>query len=220
MDKNEIKAFIARRTAQELSDGDVVNLGIGIPTLIPNYLPDNVRIIMQGECGMADAGPTPSPEEADPEHVVDAGGRPASVNKGGSFFDSATSFSMIRGGHVDATILGALQVDTEGNLANWIIPGKMIPGMGGAMDLVVGAKKVIVAMEHTAKGNPKILKKCTLPLTAVNCVNMIITEMGVMEVTDKGLVLTEYNPEFSIDDIKAATEAELIVSENIKKIVF
>ena len=219
MDKNEIKGYIAKRTAQELSHGDVVNLGIGIPTLIPNYLHESVRIIMQGECGMLDAGPTPSPEEADPEHVVDAGGRPASVKTGGAFFDSATSFGMIRGGHVDATILGALQVDQEGNLANWIIPGKLVPGMGGAMDLVVGAKKVIVAMEHTAKGNPKILKKCTLPLTAVKCVNMIITEMGVMEVTDKGLVLTEYNPEFTIDEIKAATEADLIISPDIKKIV-
>ncbi len=220
MDKNEIKAFIAKRTALELSDGDVVNLGIGIPTLIPNYLPEGVNIILQGECGMLDAGPTPTPREAHPRHGVDAGGWPASLKKGGAFFDSSTSFGMIRGGHVDTTILGALQVDEKGNLANWIIPGKMVPGMGGGMDLVVGAKKVIVSMEHTVKGNPKILKECTLPLTAVNCVDLIITEMGVMEVTDKGIVLTEYNPEFTLDEIKAATAADLIISPDLKKIVF
>ena len=220
MDKNEIKAFIAKRTALELSDGDVVNLGIGIPTLIPNYLPEGVNIILQGECGMLDAGPTPTPEEADPRHVVDAGGWPASLKVGGAFFDSSTSFGMIRGGHVDTTILGALQVDEKGNLANWIIPGKMVPGMGGGMDLVVGAKKVIVSMEHTVKGNPKILKECTLPLTAVHCVDLIITEMGVMEVTDKGIVLTEYNPEFTLDEIKAATAADLIISPTLKKIEF
>jgi acetate CoA/acetoacetate CoA-transferase beta subunit len=219
MDNNEIKAFIAKRTAKELSNGDVVNLGIGIPTLIPDYLPENVRIIMQGECGMLDAGPSPTPEEADPEHVVDAGGRPASVKIGGAFFDSSTSFGMIRGGHVDATILGALQVDQEGNLANWIIPGKLVPGMGGAMDLVVGAKKVIVAMEHTAKGNPKIFEHCRLPLTASHCVNKIITEMCVLEVTENGLVMTEINPEFTVEQVKAATAAPITVAENLKSMI-
>lgn len=215
MEKSEIKGYIAARVAKELKDGDFVNLGIGLPTMVPNYLPEGVKVILEAEDGIVGAGPRPSEADADPAHVVDAGGQPASVIAGGAFIDSPTSFTLIRGGHVDATVLGALQVDAEGNLANWIIPGKMVPGMGGAMDLVVGAKKVIVAMEHTQKGNHKILKKCTLPLTAVKCVNLIITEMGVMEVTEQGLVLTEYNPEFTLEQIQEATEAELIISENL-----
>ena len=150
-------------------------------------------------------------------HVVDAGGSPSSVVLGGAFTDSSDSFALIRGGHVDAVVLGGLEVDEEGSLANWIIPGKKMPGMGGAMDLLVGAKKVIVAMEHTAKGNPKILKKCRLPYTAVHCVNMIVTEMGVMNVTDKGLELIEYNPEFTLEQIIAATEADLIIGPELKK---
>lgn len=215
MDRNQIKSFIAQRVARELKDGDVVNLGIGLPTLIPNYLPEGVDITLQSENGFIGIGPTPEKGEED-KYIVNAGGAPAGITIDGAFFDSSTSFTIIRGGHVDVTVLGALQVDQHGNLANWMIPGKLVPGMGGAMDLVVGAKKVIVAMEHTNKGKFKILKDCTLPLTAANQVNLIVTEMGVMEVTDKGLVLTEINEEFTVEDIKNATEAELIISENLK----
>lgn len=218
MDKSEVKSFIAARVAKELNDGDVVNLGIGLPTLVPSFLPEGVSVTLQSENGIIGTG-TVCGENKDPIHVVDAGGNPSAVSGSGCFIDSATSFGLIRGGHVDATILGGLEVDQEGSLSNWIIPGKKMPGMGGAMDLLVGAKNVIVAMEHTAKGNPKILKKCRLPYTAVKCVNKIITEMGVMEVREEGLVLTEYNPEFSIDDIKAATEADLIISPDIKSMV-
>jgi acetate CoA/acetoacetate CoA-transferase beta subunit len=167
-----------------------------------------------GTIGSASAGENP-----DPIHDVDAGGSPSGIAVGGSFIDSSVSFGLIRGGHVDATVLGGLEVDEEGSLSNWIIPGKKMPGMGGAMDLLVGAKNVIVAMEHTAKGNPKILKKCKLPYTAVKCITKIITEMGVMEVTDKGLVLTEYNPEFTVEQIQAATEATLIISPDLKPMV-
>ncbi|MBU5436733.1 3-oxoacid CoA-transferase subunit B [Tissierella sp. MSJ-40] len=216
MDKNQIKEFIAKRVAKELKDGDVVNLGIGLPTLVANYVPEGTNVFFQSENGFVGLGPAPKEGQEDP-YIVNAGGQPASIIPGGMFFDSATSFGIIRGGHVDFTVLGALQVDGEGNLANWMIPGKMVPGMGGAMDLVVGAKKVIVAMEHTVKGNHKILKKCNLPLTAAGEVDMIITEMGVIEVTDKGLVLKEINPEFTIEDVKNATEAELIIAEDLVK---
>ncbi len=215
MDRNKIKEFIAKRVAKELKDGDVVNLGIGLPTMVANYIDNDVDIILQSENGFVGLGPAPEVGEENP-YVVNAGCQPVTIKEGGAFFDSTMSFSIIRGGHVDATVLGALQVDQEGNLANWMIPGKMVPGMGGAMDLVVGAKKVIVAMEHTAKGSPKILKKCNLPLTAMAQVDLIITEMGVMEVTKEGLVLKELNPEFTVDEVKAATEAELIISENLK----
>lgn len=217
MDKSQVKGFIAARVAKELKDGDVVNLGIGLPTLVPSYLPEGVNVTLQAEngtIGSASAGDSP-----DPIHDVDAGGAPSGIIPGGSFIDSSTSFGMIRGGHVDATVLGGLEVDEEGSLSNWIIPGKRMPGMGGAMDLLVGAKNVIVAMEHTAKGAPKILKKCRLPYTAVKCVTKIITEMGVMEVTDKGLMLTEYNPEFTVEQIQAATEAALIISPELKSMV-
>lgn len=216
MDRNEIKAFIAKRTAQELKDGDVVNLGIGLPTLVPEYLPEGVRVVLQSENGIIGTGPKPSSEAAEPLYITDAGGQPAMVAPGGAYIDSSVSFGLIRGGHVDCTILGALEVDAEGNLANWIIPGKMVPGMGGAMDLVVGAKKVIVAMEHTSRGNAKILKRCKLPFTAIRCVDLIITEMGVIEVTAEGLKLIEYNPAFSLEDIQAATEAELIIPADIR----
>ena len=217
MDKNEIRTFIARRAAQELHDGDVVNLGIGLPTLIPNYLPEGVNVILQSENGMIGMGPTPAEGTEDP-WLINAGGGFITAVEGASTFDSATSFGIIRGGHVDVSVLGAMQVDEQGDLANWMIPGKKTPGMGGAMDLLVGAEKVILAMEHTAKGNPKILKKCTLPLTAKGQVNMIITEMGVMEITPEGIVLTEINPEFTVADVQAATEATLIVSPNLKEI--
>ena len=215
MDKNQIKNTIAARVAKELKDGDVVNLGIGIPTMVPNFLPEGVSLTLHAELGCVGAGARPLPGEEDP-YVVDAGGSPSSVMPGGAFIDSATSFCIIRGGHVDATILGCLECDEKGNMSNWIIPGKKMPGMGGAMDLVVGAKKVIVAMEHTAKGAHKILKECRLPLTATKVVNMIITEMGVMKVTDQGLVLTEYNPEFTVEEIQNATEAILIISDDLK----
>jgi acetate CoA/acetoacetate CoA-transferase beta subunit len=218
MDAKEFKPYIAARVAKELKDGDVVNLGIGLPTLVPSFLPEGVSVILQSENGIVGAGSVPSQENADPAHITDAAGKPSSVISGGAFIDSSTSFSLIRGGHVDCTILGALEVDQEGNLANWIIPGKKLPGMGGAMDLVVGAKKVIVAMEHTAKGNPKILTKCRLPFTAVNCVDMIVTEMGVFDVTGEGLLLTEYNAEYTVDDIRASTEAYFTVADDIKPI--
>jgi len=218
MDKSQIKSFIAARVAKELKDGDVVNLGIGLPTLVPQFLPEGVHVTLHAENGIVGAGPVTA-ENLDPVHVVDASGQPAAVSALGCFIDSATSFGLIRGGHVDATILGGLEVDEEGSLSNWIIPGKKMPGMGGAMDLLVGAKHVIVAMEHTAKGNPKILKKCRLPYTAVHCVTKIITEMAVIECTKEGLLLTEYNPEFSLEEIQAATEATLIVSPDLKPMV-
>lgn len=217
MDKNEIRNFIARRAAKELKDGDVVNLGIGLPTAIPNFLPQGVNVILQSENGLIGMGPTPAEGEEDPFYT-NAGGGFITTVEGASSFDSATSFGIIRGGHVDVSILGAMQVDEQGDLANWMIPGKKTPGMGGAMDLLVGARKVILAMEHTAKGAPKILKKCTLPLTAKGQVNMIITEMGVMEITPKGIVLKEINPELTVEQVQAATEAQLIIDENLKSI--
>ena len=212
----DIKARIAKRVAKELNDGDVVNLGIGLPTMVANHLPEGVEIVLQSENGIMGMGAAPESGNENVD-VVNAGAQYVTINQGGQYFDSATSFGIIRGGHVDATILGALQVDKEGNLANWIVPGKMVPGMGGAMDLVVGAKKVIVAMQHTQKGNHKILEKCTLPFTALNVVDMIITEMGVMEVTPEGIVLTELHPDFTLEDIQAATECELIIAEDLKE---
>ena len=218
MDKDQVREVIAKRAAKELHDGDVVNLGIGIPTLIPNYLPEGVTVTLQSENGAMGMGPTPAAGEED-KNLINAGGGYITLMPGGSTFDSATSFAIIRGGHVNVSFLGALQVDENGDLANWIIPGKMAPGMGGAMDLVVGAKKVILTMEHTQKGAHKILKKCTLPLTASGQVNMIITEMGVMEITPEGIVLTEIHPEFTVEDVQAATEATLIISPNLKSMV-
>jgi acetate CoA/acetoacetate CoA-transferase beta subunit len=208
------KTNIAKRVAKELHHGDVVNLGIGLPTLVANYIPEGVHITLQGENGLLGAGPAAKPGEEDPE-LTNAGGLPITVLPGASFFDSATSFGIIRGGHVHVTILGALQVDEKGNLASWMVPGNNVPGMGGAMDLVVGAQKVIVAMEHTAKGEPKILSKCTYPLTAVGVVSQIITEMGVMDVTKEGLVLTELAPGYTVEQVQAATEAKLIISDNL-----
>lgn len=218
MDKDQVREVIAKRAAKELHDGDVVNLGIGIPTMIPNYLPEGVTVTLQSENGAMGMGPTPAAGEED-KNLINAGGGYITLMPGGSTFDSATSFAIIRGGHVNVSFLGALQVDENGDLANWIIPGKMAPGMGGAMDLVVGAKKVILTMEHTQKGAPKILKKCTLPLTASGQVNMIITEMGVMEITPEGIVLTEIHPEFTVEDVQAATEVTLIISPNLKSMV-
>lgn len=217
MDKDKIKPYIAARVAQEMRDGQVVNLGIGIPTLVPKYLPKGIDIVLQSENGIIGTGSAPVGADADPFHITDAGGKPSSVACGGAFLDSATSFGLIRGGHVDCTVLGTLQVDQEGNLANWIIPGQKISGMGGAMDLVVGAKRVILAMEHTVRGKPKILKRCTLPLTAVHCVNRIITEMCVLDVGENGLILREYNPEYTVEEIRSSTEADFTVANDVKE---
>lgn len=215
MDKNQIREVIARRCAKELKDGFVVNLGIGLPTLIPNYLPEGVKVVLQSENGLLGLGPTPE-EGKENKYLVNAGGGYISVLPGGSIFDSSTSFGIIRGGHVDVTILGAMQVDEQGNLANWILPGGKTIGIGGAMDLLVGAKEVILAMEHTAKGKPKILKRCTLPLTAPHEVDMIVTEMGVMKVTPDGIVLSEINPDFTVDQVQQNTEATLIIPSDLK----
>lgn len=219
MDKNQIREVIARRAALEIKDGDVVNLGIGLPTLIPNFLPQDVEVTLQSENGLLGMGPEPQAGQEDPNYT-NAGGGYISTFPGASCFDSSISFSIIRGGHVDVTFLGALEVDAKGNLANWMIPGKKTPGMGGAMDLLVGAKKVILTMEHTAKGAHKILEECKLPLTAAGQVNMIITEMGVMEITPQGVLLTEIHPEFSVEDIQVATGAKLIVSDNLTTMRF
>jgi acetate CoA/acetoacetate CoA-transferase beta subunit len=210
------KVVIAKRVAQLLHDGDVVNLGIGLPTMVANYIPEGMDITFQSENGFLGLGPAPEKGTEDWE-LVNAGGMPSSIIPGGMFFDSATSFGIIRGGHVNATVLGAMEVDEMGNLANWKIPGKMVPGMGGAMDLVVGANTVIIAMVHTQKGKAKILKQCTLPLTAKGQVNLIVTEMALIRVTDKGLVLEELGPEATVEDVIAATEANLIVSPNLKR---
>lgn len=214
MDKNMTQEMIARRVAQELKDGDVVNLGIGLPTKVANFVPEGKSVVFQSENGFIGLGPSPDEDNINP-FIANAGGMPVTILPGGAFFDSATSFGIIRGGHVDLTVLGALQVDVHGNIANYMIPGKMVPGMGGAMDLLSGAKKVIVAMEHTAKGNPKILKKCNLPLTAQGAVDLIVTEMCVIEVVPEGLLLREINPEYTIEQIISATEAELIIPENL-----
>lgn len=211
----DARELIAKRVAKELNDGDVVNLGIGMPTMVANYIADDIEVIFQSENGFIGMGPAPKAGEEDKD-LVNAGGMYVTAKKGAVFFDSCMSFTIIRGGHVDATVLGALQVDEKGNLANWMIPGKMVPGMGGAMDLVVGAKKVIVAMEHTAKGRAKILKECNLPLTAKGEVNLIVTEMGVMEITQDGLLLKEIAEGFTIDQVQAVTEATLIIDENLK----
>jgi len=209
------KDIIAKRVAQEIKDGDVVNLGIGLPTLVANYIPEGISVFFQAENGILGMGPEPEEGKEDP-NIINAGGVHVTIVPGAAFFDSATSFAMIRGGHVDITVLGALQVSEKGDLASHIIPGKMVPGMGGAMDLVAGAKKVIVAMTHTAKGKPKILKECTLPLTAKGRVNMIVTEKGVIEVTPEGLMLVEVSPYSSVEDIIANTEAKLIIKEGLK----
>lgn len=199
------KHLIAARVAKELKDGDVVNLGIGLPTMVPNYLPEDINVILQSENGYIGLGPIEG--EIDPD-LVNAGGQPAGIIRGGAFFDSLFSFELIRGGHVDVTVLGGLEVDAEGNLANWMVPGKMVPGMGGAMDLVTGAKKVIVAMEHMAKnGSSKILEQCRLPLTGKGVVDVIVTELAVFHVTDDGLVLEELQEGVDLATVKEKTEA-------------
>lgn len=203
------KEIIAQRVAQELKANTIVNLGIGLPTLVANYLSDDAGVTLQSENGFLGLGPDPTEDQIDWD-LTNAGASPATINKGGMFFDSAFSFEIIRGGHVDTTVLGALQVDASGNLANWTIPGKLVPGMGGAMDLVTGAKNVIVAMLHTSKGSHKILEVCTLPLTGANVVSKIITELCVIEVQDKGLVVTEILGDYTQESIQEQTGAKLI----------
>ena len=217
MDRKEKRKLIGKRIAQELQDGDFVNLGIGMPTEVSNYIPEDVHVYFQSENGIIGVGPAPEKGEED-EDLINAGGGYITEKTGASYFDSALSFAIIRGRHLDITVLGALQVDQEGNLANWMIPGKLVPGMGGAMDLVEGAKKVIISMEHCDKyGNSKILKKCTLPLTAANKVDLIVTEKAVLAVTEKGLLLKEVSKWSSIEDVKNNTKADLIIPENVGK---
>ena len=210
----DAQTIIAKRIARELRSGMLVNLGIGIPTLVANYVPKDVNVFFQSENGLIGTGPIPEEGMTDPT-LTDAAGHPVSALPGASTFDSAISFGLIRGGHLDMAILGGLQVDGQGHLANWMIPGKMVPGMGGAMDLVSGAKRVVVAMQHTAKGRPKIVKQCSLPLTSLRPVDLVVTELAVIAFPDARATLVETAPGVTPNDVLASTEAELVVPEHV-----
>lgn len=212
----DAQLLIARRIAQELRDGMLVNLGIGIPTLVANFVPKGIHVFFQSENGLIGTGPVPEPGMALP-WLTDAGGKPVTALPGASTFDSAMSFGLIRGGHLDLTVLGGLQVDQHGRLANWMVPGKMVPGMGGAMDLVAGAKRVIVAMQHTAKGRPKIVRECSLPLTSDRSVDLVVTELAVIGFPDGRATLLELAEGVAIEEVIAATEADLAISPELSK---
>lgn len=207
---------IAKRIAQEVEDGFVVNLGIGIPTLVANFVPDSKFVMFQSENGLLGMGPFPTEDQVDPD-LINAGKQTVTAAQGASFFSSADSFAMIRGGHVDLTVLGAMEVDEEGNIANWMVPGKMVKGMGGAMDLVAGAKKVIVAMQHTDKsGAPKLRTRCTLPLTGKKCITKIVSDFGVIDITPEGFVLREHAPDLRPEDVVKATEGKMKIAPDVK----
>jgi acetate CoA/acetoacetate CoA-transferase beta subunit len=210
----EAQTIIAKRIAQELRSGMLINLGIGIPTLVANYVPEGMSVFFQSENGLIGTGPIPEEGMAEPT-LTDAAGHPVSALPGASTFDSAMSFGLIRGGHLDMTVLGGLQVDAQGHLANWMIPGKMVPGMGGAMDLVTGAKRVVVAMQHTAKGKPKVLKQCSLPLTSLRPVDLVVTELAVIAFPNGRATLAETAPGVTVQDVMASTDAELDVPQDV-----